>query len=274
MAAQQGNQYEKNVAKFLQSKGLVDRNFQPAGSMSDRADLEMVWTPPTKKKPVDINVELKIEAASGGSLVLKWDKGVWGFEDKRILRDNPEKLFLAELAEKAGALKELNKEWKGIPSKYANINSRDLAEKRVAAAWKDAKDRKSKDIIYNKELKIFSEANDSLRSDVIARYYAQKDTYYINVGTNGFYTLGNADPADINSNCRKNGLAPLPNFGKLANLKWRARVQPKGGGNFQYTFELSFTINKSANSPYNIGPCKGGGDVRILKDKANLNCFL
>lgn len=274
MATQQGNQYEKNVAKFLQEKGLVDKSFVPAGSMSDRADLEMRWKPPSKDKEIDINVELKIEAASGGSLVLKWNRGKWGFEDKKEMRDNPEKIFLAELAEEAGALKVLNKNWKGIPSKHANPNSSDITEKRIAMAWKDAKDKKAKDRIYNKELESFSEENNILPGRVISDYYSQKDTYYINIGTNGFYRLGSADPAGINENCRINGIRPLPIFSDLAKIKWRARVQSKGGGNFQYTFELSFTIPKSADSPYNIGPCQGNGNVSILTRKANISCFL
>lgn len=274
MAKQQGNQYEKNVAKFLQGKGLVDKSFTPAGSMSDRADLEMKWMSPSKKKEIPINVELKIEAASGGSLVLKWNKGKWGFEDKSAMKDNPEKIFLAELAEEAGALKILNKKWNGIPTKGANPNSSNITEKRIAMAWKDAKDRKAKDRIYSKEQETFYEENNALPGRVIADYYAQKDTYYINIGTNGFYTLGKMDPAGINENCRANGIERLPVFSDLAKIKWRARVQPKGGGNFQYTFELSFTLTKSADSPYNIGPCQGGGNVSILARKANIDCFL
>jgi hypothetical protein len=274
MATQQGLQYEKNVVKFLQGKGLVEANFIPAGSTADRADLRMCWNSPKKTKPTYFNVELKTESASGGSLVLKWTRGKWHFEKRNEMRDNPEKIFLAELAEDSGTLKELNKAWKGIPTKYANINSSDRAEKQVAAAWKNAKTRKAKDSIYDRELMIFEELNDVLRGDVISRYYDQKDTYYINIGTNGFYRLGNSDPADINDYIRSKGLQPLPIFSNLAKIKWRARVQAKGGGNFQYTFELSFTIPKSANSPYNIGPIRGDGNVRILEREAKLDCFL
>lgn len=273
MATQQGNEYEKNVAKFLKEKGLVESNFQPAGSMSDRADLEMMWTPPGKKREVPINVELKIEAASGGSLVLKWTRGKWHFEDKAKLRNNPEKLFLAELAESCGALKQINKAW-GIPIKHANPGSGDRFEKQLAATLKNAKDRKAKDAIRNAEQQRLPEQNEELNGSVVARYYAKKKTYYINVGTNGFYRLGNADPAGIGENARKKGLPPIPRFDQAAKVKWRARVQDKGGGNFQYTFELSFTLTKSESSPYNIGPCPGKGNVRITKREANLDCFL
>lgn len=274
MAAQQGNQYEKNVAKFLKERGLVEESFQPAGSMSDRADLEMMWTPPGKKREVPINVELKIEAASGGSLVLKWARGKWSFEDKSKFRDNPEKLFLAELAESSGALKQINKAWNDIPIKHANPGSTNRYEKQLANTLKNAKDRKAKDAIRNAEQNRFPEQNEELDGSVVARYYSKKDTYYINVGTNGFYRLGSADPAGVNENARKKGLPHVPRFDQAAKVKWRARVQDKGGGNFQYTFELSFTLTKSNSSPYNIGPCSGKGNVNIVKRQANLDCFL
>ena len=274
MAAQQGNEYERNVAKFLKEKGLVDSGFSPAGSMSDRADLEMLWTPPGKKKEVPINVELKIEAASGGSLVLKWARGKWSFEDKVKFKDNPEKLFLAELAESSGALKQINKAWNDIPIKHANPNSTNRYEKQLAATLKNAKDRKAKDAVRNAEQMRFPEQNRELDGSVIARYYDKKHTHYINVGTNGFYRLGSKDPAGINENARNKGLTPVPRFDQAAKVKWRARVQDKGGGNFQYTFELSFTLTKSNSSPYNIGPCTGKGNVRIEKRRVNLDCFL
>jgi hypothetical protein len=263
--SQQGFKYEKNVASFLKKKGLVDSRFNPAGATSKSADLEMLW----KKKK--INVELKITAASGGSLVLKWTNGKWHFDD---VSGNPEKQFLADLAKSSGALAKVNKKWVGIPAKHANINSTKKEEKMLAMRLKNAKSRAEKDAIIASEQQKFSEINEELDGSVISEYYAMKDTYYVNIGTNGFYRFGKSDPAGVNENCSKKGIPLVPSFGEAANVKYRARVQAKGGGNFQYTFELSFSVPKSKNSPYNIGPCSGENSVAIVDRNVNINCFL
>jgi hypothetical protein len=257
MAAQQGFQYERNVANFLRKSGLVDKNFQPAGSGSDRADLEIVF----KKKT--INVELKITAASGGSLVLKWDprKKKWGFGD---VSGDPEKSFLADLATSSGALKKINKEWSSVPLKRDFLNAAEKAQvERIPKASR-----------YKIDAANFQEIGGELPGSSVSDYYAMRDTYYVNIGTSGFYTFGTKDPNSLNENCTKKGLPAIPSFAKSANVKYRARVQDKGGGNYQYTFELAFSIPKSKESPYNLGPCSGKGSVDILKSKANISCLL
>lgn len=262
--SQQGFKYEKNVSDFLKKKGLVDPRFNPAGSTSDQADLEMVL------KDKTVNVELKITAASGGSLALKWAKGKWQFDD---VRNDPEKQFLVDLATSSGALKKVNKHWNKIPAKYALATSADRAERMLANRWKNSKTRKEKDSVYNSELTKFTEINEKLDSSVISSYYKMKDTYYVNIGTSGFYLFGRDDPAKINENCIKKRIPKVPSFAEAADVKYRARVQAKGGGNFQYTFELSFSIPKSNKSPYNIGPCTGEGSVSIIPRLVNLDCF-
>lgn len=266
--SQRGFKYEKNVASFLKTQGLVLPGFNPAGSGSKRADLELI----VEGKPV--NVELKIEAASGGSLVLKWNRQKkWHFDD---VSGNPEKQFLADLAESSGALAQVNKKWKGVPVKYANPAGKD-DERLLAMRWKNAKTKEQKKKVYNSELEKFPEISSELPGSTIADYYKLKETYYVNVGTNGFYTFDNTDPAGINKRCLKKGIPTLPSFAAAAKLKYRVRVQDKGGGNFQYTFELSFSLSKSNSSKYNIGPCSGApgpGGVSIIKRLADLDCVL
>lgn len=267
--AQQGFQYEKNVSTRLKKVGLVKSTFEPVGAAHDRADLELYW------KKQTINVELKIDAASGGSLALKWDgskpKGKrWGFSD---VSGDEEKQFLADLAESCGALAEINKNWTEIPAKFAREGAKSQEEKFIAHSWKQAKDRTAKKVVYSGELKKFTELKGALPGKVIADYYEKKDTFYINVGTSGFYLFSKKDPNNINQHCREKGITLVPSFSDAASVKYRARVQDKGGGNFQYTFELSFSISKSNNSPYNIGPIAGGGSVSIIENKLNLDCF-
>ena len=37
------------------------------------------------------------------------------------------------------------------------------------------------------------------------------------------------------------GLGGIPKFSEAITAKFRARVQDKGGGNYQFTFEMSFS---------------------------------
>jgi hypothetical protein len=159
----------------LKKIGLVDDNFEPVGAAHDRADLEITW-----RKDV-INVELKTEAASVGSLALKWDgkkpkNKRWAFSD---VSGDEEKQFLADLAESSGALDKLNASWTDTPAKYAREDSKDADEKLLAFSWKQAKDRESKKQVYRKELEKFKELKEKLPGSVIADYYEKKKTYYV-----------------------------------------------------------------------------------------------
>ena len=87
----------------------------------------------------------------------------------------------------------------------------------------------------------------------------------MNVGTHGFYLLGSKNPL---------ALKGVPRFGTAAQAKYRARVQAKGGGSYQFTFEMSFSIRSSDKSPYNIAPIGGKGSVTIDMLKLNLDWFL
>jgi len=90
MAAQQGFQYEINAAKILKPLGLVPKSFVPAGAGSDQPDLMLEY------KKIKAGCELKITAASAGSLVLKYDssdkKNPWKFGD--IKKEDEEKMFI------------------------------------------------------------------------------------------------------------------------------------------------------------------------------------
>ena len=65
-------------------------------------------------------------------------------------------------------------------------------------------------------------------------------------------------------------LASVPSFGTSAKAIYRARVQYKGSGNYQFTFEMQFSMRQK--SPFNIAPIDGKS-VTILGSKANLDCF-
>jgi hypothetical protein len=246
--AQQGFEYEKNAAKFLKEKNLVAPNFHPAGAGHATADLEITYQKQTE------GCELKITAASAGSLVLKYDdklpKGKkWHFKD---VKGDPEKEFLVSIANKVGALKKINAEWDSKP-----------------LAFSDTKiDGRKK---YEIDHKKYDEISDVINPKFISDYYNEKKTYYVNVGTHGFYTFGLKEPFGLNGKLRKNGMDTIPAFEQSAAARYRARVQYKGGGSYQFTFELSFTMKSS--SPYNIAPIITG-TVVIDKKKVNTDCFI
>jgi hypothetical protein len=244
MATQQGFLYENNAVKFLKKKKLVESSFVPAYAKSDVPDLVI------KSNGTAVNVELKISAASGGSLVLKYDlsKKKWSFGD--ISPEDEEKMFLANLATEVGALREINKQWKLMPSK--------TDPQRTAVKPN-----------YDVDRKKFREIRKSIPATNMEDYYNKKKTYYLNIGSHGFFLLGGTDPNRLNARLKKAGMKPIPRFGTSATLDYRVRVQPKstGGKTYQFTFELSFRIPVNSKSPYNIAPLSGKkGDVTVLEN--------
>lgn len=240
--AQQGFQYEENAARALEPYGVVPKGFKPAGSGSDVPDLMIKNVGPGQKPE---GCELKITAASAGSLVMKWDaKTGWSIGNPN--ESNDEKLFVMELAKEVGIIDELNKMWKNEPYKFTS-NPRVLKEI-------DGLDKRAK---YSAELSRFKEIKGVIPATKIEEYYNKKKTYYVNVGTHGFYLLGGKNPLNLDR---------VPRFGAAAKAGYRARVQAKGGGNYQFTFEMSFSIPSGKKSPYNIAPTIGKS-VSIDKDK-------
>ena len=248
MAAQQGFQYEINAANILKPMGLVPKTFRPAGAGSDQPDLML------EHKKIKAGCELKITAASAGSLVLKYDikdkRSPWKFGD--ISEDDTEKIFIKNLADEIDLFSIIQKEWKEIPFKR---DKDDL--------WKATAGKLSKKEQYERDRDTFQDIRGEIPAARIEQYYNKKDTYYVNVGTHGFYLMGKKNPLKLKD---------VPTFASAAKATYRARVQYKGSDNYQFTFEMQFSIPSSKKSPYNIAPVDGKS-VNIIKDKLNLNCF-
>lgn len=248
MAAQQGFQYEVNAANMLKPLGLVPKNFIPAGAGHDQPDLMLEY------KKVKSGCELKITAASAGSLVMKYDnktpKNPWKFGD--IKKDDDEKIFIKELAEEVGLFDIIKKEWKEIPYK------RDKDDLWEATAGKLTPQQR-----YERDRDTFKDIRGEIPASKIEQYYNKKATYYVNVGTHGFYLMGTRNPLKLKN---------VPRFGTSAKATYRARVQYKGGGNYQFTFEMQFSIPAAKKSPFNIAPVDGKS-VTIQKKNLNLSCF-
>ena len=242
--AQQGFTYEVNAAKALKPYDIVPKGFTPAGAGSDIPDL-MIKLPGPGNPPV--GCELKISAASAGSLVMKWSaKDGWSIGDPNTKDD--EKLFIQDLAKEVGLLKLIKGKWKSVPYKYMDAKQKLLPQNDLQGMDKRE--------IYKSELNKFPEIKGTIAATKIEEYYNKKKTYYANVGTAGFYLMGKKNPL---------GFKKVPSFGEKAKAQYRARVQAKGGGNYQFTFEMGFSIPRSSYSPYNIAPT-GGKGVTIKTD--------
>lgn len=242
MAAQQGFQYEKNAAKALKPLNFVPKSFEPAGAGSDRPDLEIVVG-----KSAPIGCELKITDASAGSLVIKYNPKTkkWAFGD--ISADDKEKIFIADLAEQVGLFDYIKAKWKKTPLK--------VDKEFITPQMKDMLSSIPKRKQYETDLANFPDLRGEISAANIEKYYISKKTYYVNVGTHGFYLMGTKNPL---------GFIDVPRFAASATAGWRARVQYKGSDNYQFTFEMNFKMR--AKSKYNIAPCSKT-NVNILTDK-------
>ena len=249
MAAQQGFQYEINAANVLKPLGLVPKSFVPAGAGHDQPDLML------EHKKVKAGCELKITAASAGSLVLKYDTGdkrnPWKFGD--IGEDDAEKTFIKDLAEEVGLFDIIKKEWKEMPFKREKDD-----------LWKATAGKLTKKQQYERDRDTFPDIRGEIPASKIEQYYNRKNTYYVNVGTHGFFLMGKKNPLKLKG---------VPLFGQSAKATYRARVQYKGSDNYQFTFEMQFSIPASKKSPFNIAPVDGK-TVAIKKELLNSNCFM
>lgn len=247
MAAQQGFQYEINAANVLKPIGLVPASFTPAGAGHNQPDLLLSY-----KKKLS-GCELKITAASAGSLVLKYDasrkSSPWGFGD--IKSDDEEKQFIKDLAHEVKLFNLINKQWKEMPFK------RDKDK-----LWEATAGKLTPQARYERDRDTFKDIGGEIPATKIEEYYNKKDTYYVNVGTHGFYMMGSSNPLRLKG---------VPTFGSSVKATYRARVQYKGGGNYQFTFEMQFSMKNK--SPFNIAPVDGKS-VRIQEDRLNLSCFV
>lgn len=264
MAVQQGFEYEKNAINFLTPYGLSDGKF--AGASHDRPDIMLVV------RGKHAGCELKIKPTAGGSLVIKAYANRtphWAFGE--IDHDDTEKVFLRDLAISSGALSQINRDW---TTPVYNIADRTKEWERQMLKI-PLRERYAQDLKTCPDIKLPLSAKD------MSNYYNIKKTHYINVGTHGFYLLGNSDPLGLNTRMKQLGKPLIPKFEDHARLTARVRCQSKGvskaeaqeksknmigSQGYQFTFTIDFSLPKGS-SPYNIAPINGS-TVSILENVA------
>ena len=276
MAAQRGFVYETNTSNYLKTvvtenspHGVVLQNFSPASAASDRPDIMINFN------NLSDGLELKINNASFGSLVVKWDllKGVTGNHWKwGEVGDHEEKIFLKNIGDSVNVLDNLEKLW-AVP----NL----IDDKEV---WYESKSLPALRNRYEQDLVSCPDKYFSVSSQTISKYYNTKNTHYINLGSHGFYTLGPNDPLGLNVMLRGRKQNPIPNWNNSHDASIRCRCQPKGIstaeaqeertgyqlGAWGYQFTAEFSVRNISRSPYNIAPISSGVNIDTLNSNAPL----
>ena len=268
--AQQGFVYEENATKFLKQFKLSDGI--TAGASHTRPDLMLTV------RGKEAGCELKISPTAGGSLVIKaYANSVPHWRFGEIDHDETEKQFLVDLAKTSGTLDQINRKW---ATPIYNVEDR-------TPAWEKQMLKIPLRERYNSDLKTCPDIKLELPSASMTKYYNLKKTFYINVGTHGFYLLGNSDPLGLNERLRKAGKPLIPKFEDVCKITARVRCQSKGvtkadaqekskgrigAQGYQFTFTIEFSVPKGS-SPYNIAPISGT-DVKIIESKADFTCLL
>lgn len=277
MAAQKGFIYEENTADFLKPAGIVPQSFKPAGAGHDQPDLMIQF------KGKEAGLELKINQASFGSLVLHF------YREQQLKGNNPwswgeikpeekEKLFLQDLGNRLKVLDEIKKIWTKTPHLI-----QDRQKMWNTPAMKKIYSKMGPRGRYKFDKANFQDIKEEISAREIEGYYNLKDTYYIQIGTHGFFLLGDKDPLKLNQSNRERGLKPIPRFSNSCVATGRIRCQPKGvtkaeqrfvqtgdifGPNgYQFTFEMQ--IKGLKKSPYNIAPL-AARSVMPNRDQATL----
>jgi hypothetical protein len=257
--AQEGFLYETNTAKALMKRNWVKTDYRPAGASADRPDLDLY----INNKPY--GCELKKDLASAGSLVIKYNNTTNGFSFGDV-GEEKEKMFMKDLGEMNRVLNAIKQKWR---------NKLWIAEDRDAnwlKRWSNS-GRPSLRERYNQDLKNCPDIYFAIPNDTIEKYYNIKDTYYLNVGTHGFYLLGAKDPANLNSAAKPK----IPRWKDMHAAVLRIRIQskgvtkaeemekrtgkPTGSQGYQITMEIQF--KSVMKSPYNIAPVNKGSAVIV-----------
>ena len=250
-----GQIYEESSFKYLKGMNLVTG--EPAGASSNIPDL----TIKLGKGKDTAGLELKTNPTAAGGLVMKYIDGTWELGDTD---GSEEKEFLKKLAQDNGILKMANSKrtaWgKSVP--YLQYDPKNPKKKIYISNLSPSK-------AYDKDIKQYggqAEIKVNIDNTSVQKYYNSKSTYYMNVGSHGFYLLGKSDPLDLNGRLKKLGLDPIPNFNFPVFI--RCRCQDKSGG---YNFNMVQTMKSGPYSPYNFLPMNSSGTINMREANSKIN---
>ena len=216
MAGQRGFLYEGRVFNKLKSKNLVPAGVTPAGPDASKPDAVFLFN---KQK---YNLEVKLDLATDyGQGTLDYKNDAWELGGA----NTKEAIEMRKILTTVGAVKFANTSWgyQGAPNK-GTVENKDITEEMV-----------------REDYRRFTDKFSSVPLSSLFKYYAAKDTYYIQIGGYGMYYMA-ANPGNL----------PVPKF----NGALRLRIRLKRGGstpiyNYRFTTALQVT-QKPSKSKYDI----------------------
>ena len=216
MAGKRGFLYEGRVFNKLKSKNLVPAGVTPAGPDASKPDAVFLFN---KQK---YNLEVKLDLATDyGQGTLDYKNGAWELGGA----NTKEAIEMRKILTTVGAVKFANTSWgyQGAPNK-GTVENKDITEEMV-----------------REDYRRFTDKFLSVPLSSLFKYYAAKDTYYIQIGGYGMYYMA-ANPGNL----------PVPKF----NGALRLRIRLKRGGstpiyNYRFTTALQ-VIQKPSKSKYDI----------------------
>ena len=216
MAGQQGFLYEGRIHNKLKAKKLVPPGFTPAGSDANAPDAMFLYGGRSNK--LEVKLDLKADYGQGSFV---YNNGIWQLGGAKTAAAEELRGLMRAVGIEAFA----NKTWgpKGAPNK-GTIDPSDFTPEMVSSDYFRFKD-----------------AFLTIPSSALHRYYAAKQTYYIQIGGYGLYYM-EANPANL----------PVPQF----NPGLRIRIRLKRGGsspiyNYRFTTALQIT-SKPPRSKFDI----------------------
>ena len=225
MAGEQGRLYEVKCNKKLLREGLLPKSLSYYGG-SDNTAPDGEFTYKGKNYKVEYKLDMK---ADFGQATLDYDKKKksWYVTGKQT----KEGLQIQELMRGAGVESLINSRegWKlaGIPNKFR-------VDGRVTKA--QAKE----------DYAAFSNKYVDINKNAVNKYYAKKDTYYIQIGKYGLYYMDD-NPAELD----------IPQF--LPQLRVRMRLKAGGSGlagadyyNYRFVCALQIVSTGIIKSQYDI----------------------
>ena len=215
MAGQQGFLYEGRVFNKLKSKNLVPRGIKPAGPDPSRPDAVFLFN------NVPHNLEVKLDLATD------YGQGTLDYNNGWVLggAQTPAAEEMRSILNAVGTVQFANTSWgyQGAPNK-GTVENKDITEEMVREDYRRFKD------------KFLSVPLSSL-----FKYYAAKNTYYIQIGGYGMYYMA-GNPGNL----------PVPRF----NGAMKLRIRLKRGGstpiyNYRFTTALQ-VVQKPTKSKFDI----------------------
>jgi hypothetical protein len=248
-----GRAYEDLIHKRLQGMGLVPAGFSPAGSTHNQPDFKFYASiNPHNMDIIALGGEAKLDvAADFGQCALGYENGSWVLTGATDAAAQEMKLFLRAL----GVEEKVNMVWgsAGAPRKWFDQVG--------DAQTKTGRNMLPNDIKHDHDnfKDIMLTGSDAPSMQKLFKYYAKKNTYYIQIGKAGFYYMAK-DPARLNN-------SPFVSVPQLSgSLKLRIRRKPTGSRNepWKYSFTTAIQVDKKPkNSPIDL---EQWDDASVLKE--------